>query len=257
LERNRANLRVRIVRSSDGQPLDELSWQLSDLQGATSRRQTLSEGVLEIAELQPGQKTLLLEAPSLESKLVRVDLEPGAELDLGTLALGPAHGIRGRVLDAAGRAIAAKVKVIERERFQAGAHELALGAASFRALDGELAIEGLAAGRYYAQVEGPQNSYACFELELGAADPTPFEWRLPRAEPIAVRVDAPMQARWNLLVLDGHGRPLAELSGKGKTERTLGLEAGRAELSLRIEGREPQRFPLQVWQGENAPVRLP
>lgn len=105
-------LRGRVQSGHDGEPVTAFSLRVLRRMAMLIERPArveqveTSDGSFELGSLHPGAATLEIRAPGHGSLRRSVDLQAGAELDLGELRLPAGVSIRGRVLDADQRPVA-------------------------------------------------------------------------------------------------------------------------------------------------------
>jgi hypothetical protein len=105
LQSLQCSMRARVVGSEDGGPLPGVQAQLM----VNGRRFTIAadqDGVLRKGELFPGVGTLVFFGSERAFDTRRIELLPGVENDLGTIALSLADAhVRGRIVDRAGNGV--------------------------------------------------------------------------------------------------------------------------------------------------------
>ncbi len=106
------SLRGQFVKSEDGSPIARVP---AELFGPSAGRpihfEADDDGTFRKSDLFPGTYTLMTSTEDRGLLQRPVELLPGVENDLGTIALGPPMHIRGRFVDAAGHAVKTSVFV--------------------------------------------------------------------------------------------------------------------------------------------------
>lgn len=77
-----------------------------ELEGNTPPRPLAPSGSFAFADIPPGPRTLLFTGPGIAEHRVTVELKPGEDLDLGTIALAAGRTIAGKVVGSRGEPIA-------------------------------------------------------------------------------------------------------------------------------------------------------
>ncbi len=105
----RSSLTCRVVDAGTRGPLASVRATVSSARGASAPLRIVSDaaGRIRMTELWPGPSLLYLNDRAHAPASIALNLEPGTETDLGTIALDPPMRLRGRFVDAEGRAIAA------------------------------------------------------------------------------------------------------------------------------------------------------
>ena len=101
---------LRVVRATDGTPIEGAMVQLNGASFWTPGKPTDAGGRIEFADYEPGSYRLIVQSEGLASARRDVELEVAQRLDLGTLELGRATSIGGRVVDAEGQPIQATIE---------------------------------------------------------------------------------------------------------------------------------------------------
>jgi len=145
LQSLQCSMRARLVRSEDGGPLPGVQAQLM-VNGRRFSIESDENGVLRKGELLPGVGTLVFFGSERAFDRRRIELLPGVENDLGTIALSLAAHIRGRVVDHAGNGVQTIACLVPYDGELLSAWQSTL--AEMNSDDGRFEVTGLAPQSY-------------------------------------------------------------------------------------------------------------
>ena len=99
------SLRGRVVKSEDGTPIVGATAELFLSGGPLMQFASDDDGAIRKGELAPGSCTLMISSPGRGMEARPIELLPGIENNLGTIALAESRHIRGRFVDRAGNGV--------------------------------------------------------------------------------------------------------------------------------------------------------
>jgi len=145
LQSLQCSMRARVVRSEDGSPLPGVQAQVM-VNGRRFPIEADEDGVLRKGELLPGVGTLVFFGAERAFDTRRIELLPGVENDLGTIALSLAAHVRGRIVDHAGNGVPAGACLVPYDGEIPSAWRSTLAEMNFD--DGRFEVNGLAPRSY-------------------------------------------------------------------------------------------------------------
>jgi hypothetical protein len=238
-----STLRARCVDAGTGLPIQGATVSLSD--GAETDRAVTTDdlGIAVIDRLPSGQHQLQAAATDRETLHRSVDAWPGQCTDVGTLALGKAVTVEGRVVDADGYPLAAAFSLGQLDPV---AHAVAwLPTAGFRSgADGRFAIHGLGRRDYVIRTsnhdrantgewEGIHWVSGNLTLDTRAGSLTGLELCLRPASKLVLRTAARVTGAMRVSVADERGLELVAGGLRGTEPVPYELPPGRYCVSLR------------------------
>jgi len=149
-------VRARAVDAETRQPLLEAQAELSDSQSGGFGTKPDGSGAWLWDHERPGLLELVVRCKDHEMWAQKVDLAPGADLDLGDIALGPATTIRGTVRDAEGKPRSCQVFAFPADRISETESILSRHISTSDG-DGRFELKSLGRHRYELRV----SSYEC------------------------------------------------------------------------------------------------
>jgi RNA polymerase sigma factor (sigma-70 family) len=203
---------------------------------------TDADGVARIVDVPPGLLPIDFWETEREELSLRVRVDPGADVDAGTVALARAVSIEGSIRDDAGRPVAAFLRAIDLDRrrdhspFDRGPTAHASDDGVFRF--GSPSLGGIGRGRFLIVAESRDHAIASALVDTSQGFAAPLELRAPIGTPVTFQ---------DLRFEEGMTYELADASG-----RTIDADIGFGSLRL-----VPGRYVLTAWREDSMALSLP
>lgn len=232
-----ASMTLRCIDGATGRALEgaRVAVEPADGGGADARGATDANGRVDISGIGPGMGRLSIVAEGFASFGRWIHFEPGAQLDVGTIELLPRARITGRVVDAQGNGISARMTGLEL-RTQLNPHDLDSRMHYESAVDGSFDLTWLESDRVRLVANADGWALAALDVDARSGVAEGLEIKLERGTPVWLRGPSKVRANIDVLVVDASGRELLLETIYGAHGPRLRLVPGRYE--LRVVGDE-------------------
>ncbi|MEM9803458.1 MAG: carboxypeptidase regulatory-like domain-containing protein, partial [Planctomycetota bacterium] len=243
LTESNGSVRVRLVDRATCAPITD-GVDLDSSQGGLMLSPRVDGAAVVFDAVPPGPVDLGLRSREYEALERGVEVGPGQEVDLGTIALGRPESFRVRTVDERGEPVDALARAV-RPELTAGLLDLDLRVVGQRGPDGTMDVSWLAPGRTIVRAGG-RDGRARVGVEIDTREVKEVELVVP--EGVRVALDGVNLAPGEAIVLfDGRGVPLAHTRSLPYT--TL-LPSGPHAAALLRDGREVRRTEFEVGDEE-------
>ncbi|MCA8968684.1 MAG: carboxypeptidase regulatory-like domain-containing protein [Planctomycetes bacterium] len=199
IEATYAAARVRIVDATTGAPIAGARVSFSDRQSSGAGKPTDAGGFVHVEKIIPGLLAFEVRAIDHERYHSNMRVEPGSNLDLGTIRLGAPRKISGRVVDANGEPVSGvDFAWVARDRYQ-GVVSWERGTSTQSQSDGTFTLFDCGPGRYFVRamttsriaetiVDTSAGDIEGLEIRLSGASKVQFVSNVPAGKCYVVRV---------------------------------------------------------------------
>jgi hypothetical protein len=215
---------VRVVDATTQQPIAGARVGLATSNRFGGGQPVDDDGRARVENLSPGLMRLTIDAKDHEALQTTVRIEPGATLDLGTIALDKALPLAGRVVDAAGKPATAEVRWTEL-KWRTTPTEFVTNRGARVEADGTFSLWGTGPGRIAVSAHAPDGRVA-----VGVFDNPPAQPVVLQLQPgCALKITRPKDpSRTFTVTVFGPGRqPVAAITLEREHPAMLSLPAGR------------------------------
>lgn len=219
--------------------------------GFSSMTTTDANGVIETLRMLPGRVVLTISADGHEVNRRTLYHREGELTDLGTIRLGAARLIEGRMQDAAGNPVIASFVVRNLERWTTP-QALSIGQHSQSDEQGRFEATQLGRGRYVVVATAPKFARKALVVDVASQDIEGLKFTLERGTSV-VLVPKDSRASEYLATIRHKGLPLFSERLSGPWLRSLRLAPGRYDVDLARLGEIVRREVLVVGA---EPVRM-
>ncbi|MEM9380990.1 MAG: sigma-70 family RNA polymerase sigma factor [Planctomycetota bacterium] len=237
------SVRVRVVDRATGAPITEGVGLRHPSGGVVVRSRVEGDSVL-FEHVPPGAMEVERAMGEYEALQRGVEVLPGQEVDVGTLAIGRAEEFRVRVVDADGKPVDAAPSAV-RPDLAAGPLDLDLRVGGSRGPDGTTEVTWLAPGRTLVRAGG-RDGLARVGVEVDTREVKEVELVVPKG--VRVALDGAELAPGDaILVLDARG---AQVTEARSLPFVPWLAPGKHTAVLLRDGREVLRESFEVGNEE-------
>jgi len=219
-----ASATVRVVDAASGAPLKDARVGLytSNMGGMGSPVD--ADGRALVENLLPGLLRGSITANEHESMYATMRVEPGQRLDLGEVRLGAQQNLRGRVLDADGKSVAATLSWTEL-KWRTAPTAFVTGRSAGTEADGSFSLWGTGAGAIAVAARTQDGRLATAVIDN--PPPAPVELRVAAAAECTVTRPADPTRAFTVTLYDSTRRPVAARTFEPRVlKSTLSMPAG-------------------------------
>ncbi|MEM1447922.1 MAG: sigma-70 family RNA polymerase sigma factor [Planctomycetota bacterium] len=237
------SVRVRVVDRETGAPITE-GVGLGHPSGGVIVRSRIDGDAVVFENVPPGEMEVDRRYGEFEALQHGVEVLPGQEVDLGTIAIGRAEAFRVRTVDEEGNPVDAVPQAV-RPDLAAGPLDLDLRIGGSRGPDGTMEVSWLAPGRTLVRAGG-RDGLARVGVEVDTRETKDVELVVPKGVRVALD-GVELGAEDALLVLDARGVQLTE----SRSLPFVPLLAPGAHFAVLLrDSREVWRKPFDVGNEE-------
>lgn len=237
------SLRAQIVEAANSAPIEGADLSLDGGPRGGGGARSGADGLAKIDGAKPGRFQLQVRKQGYEHIVRTVDIEPGQETDLGTIALARGVTAKIRVVDGLGNPTSASFLIGNLSRSGGRVEIDDFGGDSSKA-DGTLEFSNLGRKLYVLRTTNHDAVYdgdhpvspwvsGCVLLDMTSGEVRDMEIRLKPAVGLAIRVEGGAADGLRFAVLDSGGIPLVRDRFYGSAARPLRLPAGSYRVELR------------------------
>lgn len=242
-----ATVRARLVAAETGAPLTEARFSVSDRQSGGAGTPPDADGNIVLENQIPGIVEIGVRAVGREGYQRQVRLLPGADLDLGVLAIEPQHQVSGVVLDPEGQPLGGvSLKWFRLDRIAADV-PMSNGFSARSDTNGAFKLFGVGAGRYLVRATHDRG-VAHVVVDTSAGDVDDFQIHLQRPVNVTIVNQVPSTAIYLVRIEDASGQPLLSWQERPMNiaDRPLAVPAGRYHVEIRDDQHVVRRFDLDA-----------
>ncbi len=242
-----ARATVRVVAQETGLPIEGARVSFSDRQSGGGGKLTDANGHVEIEGIVPGLLELVVAAKDRERYHSNHRITAGSKFDVGTIRLGAARKIEGRVVDMQGSPVGGVHFVwVRRERY-ADTVPWDSGVSAVSKSDGTFSLWGCGPGTYF--VRATTGELVCeTTIDTTSGDVSDAVIQLSAASQVSVTSDVPRGKIYLVRILR-QGAPIHSWLARPFTrslERKIHLVPGRYEVQLFDDDRLVRTLPLDA-----------